>query len=250
MRGNGRQSARSSRVRRPERRSRRAPAAVRFGVGGLAPVVVQDRATGRVLTVAYMNRRALKETLASGRSVFWSRSRRRLWRKGETSGNVQRVRAVVIDCDSDAILLKVDPAGPACHTGSESCFFTPLQGRGLKRLRALPAARMPAAPADRAASGSGAILEDLDRLIRSRLRSAPKDSYTGRLLAEGLDRILRKVGEEATELVVAAKNRNAQRLNEEAADLLYHLLVLLAERGVGLEGPARILAKRRREASR
>ena len=209
---------------------------LRYGPGGLIPAVVQDGLSGRVLTVAYMNRRAVRETLRSGRTVFWSRSRRRLWRKGETSGNVQRVRAVAADCDRDALLVLVEPQGPACHTGRASCFFAPLKGRW---------------PRDRsAARGPAAILEELDALIRSRRRSAPRGSYTARLLAAGVDRILRKVGEETAELLVAGKNRSRKRLAEEAADLLYHLLVLLAARGVGLAAPARVLERRRKEAGR
>ncbi len=212
---------------------------LRYGPGGLIPAVVQDGLSGRVLTVAYMNRRAVRETLRTGRTVFWSRSRRQLWRKGETSGNVQRVRAVAADCDRDALLVLVAPQGPACHTGRESCFFAPLKGR-LPRGRATSAA----------ARGPAAILEELDALIRSRRRSAPRGSYTARLLAAGVDRILRKVGEETAELLVAGKNRSRKRLAEEAADLLYHLLVLLAARGVGLAAPARVLERRRKEAGR
>jgi phosphoribosyl-ATP pyrophosphohydrolase/phosphoribosyl-AMP cyclohydrolase len=214
------------RRRRPGRRRAR----LRFGRDGLVPVVVQDRRSGRVLTLAYMNRRALRRTLQEGRSVFWSRSRRRLWRKGDTSGNVQKVRAVAADCDGDALLVQVDPAGPACHTGRVSCFWGVLKGR----IQGGPA-RSP-----------GGVLEDLDALVRSRRKRAPRGSYTAKLFAAGLDRILRKVGEEATEVVVAAKNRGRRELAEEAADLLYHLLVLLAERGVGLAGAAGALARRRR----
>lgn len=227
-------------------------AGVRFGAGGLVPAVVQDRRSGRVLTLAFMNRRALRETLSSGRTVFWSRSRRRLWRKGETSGNVQRVRAVVADCDRDALLVLVDAAGPACHTGRESCFWAAVVGRGAAPAIAPGGAGAAARDGRRrgGAARAGAVLEELDALIRSRRRAAPRRSYTARLFHAGLDRILRKVGEEATEVVVAAKNRDRSRLAEEAADLLYHLLVLLAARGVGLEGAARALERRRRGEGR
>jgi phosphoribosyl-ATP pyrophosphohydrolase/phosphoribosyl-AMP cyclohydrolase len=222
---------------------------IRFGRDRLAPAVVQDFASGRVLMLAYMNRSALRATLASGRSVFWSRSRRRLWRKGESSGNVQRVQAVAADCDADALLLQVTPAGPACHTGETSCFFRPVHGKLRSAWRGERDGRRRSGPRSGMA-GAGAVLEELDALIRARRRAAPRGSYTGRLFAAGLDRILRKVGEEATEVVVAAKNRSGGRLAEEAADLLYHLLVLLAERGVGLSGAARVLKKRRQEAER
>ena len=232
-------------------------ARLRFGRGGLLPAVVQDRASGRVLMLAYMDRRALRATLASGHSVFWSRSRRKLWRKGETSGNVQRVRAVAADCDGDALLVQVDPAGPACHTGRTSCFFDSLRGRlavptGTVAARGSVGRAVKARPGrgsnESAPRGAGAVLEELDALIRARRVSAPAGSYTGRLFSAGLDRILRKVGEEATEVVVAAKNPDRRALAEEAADLLYHLLVLLAERGAGLEAVARVLKQRRKEA--
>ena len=211
--------------------------AIRFGEARLVPAIIQDRSSGRVLMLAYMNRRAVKETLESGQSVFWSRSRRELWRKGETSGHVQKVRSVSMDCDQDALLLQVDSAGPACHTGRTSCFFEHLKGR-------------PAVSAHHPAKGSAAILDELDAVIRSRKGAPPEDSYTAKLFAAGLDRILRKVGEESAEVVIAAKNPDPHLLAQEAADLVYHLLVLLVERGVGLAGMARVLEKRRKGGKR
>ena len=211
--------------------------AIRFGKARLVPAIIQDRSTGRVLMLAYMNRRAVKDTLESGQSVFWSRSRRELWRKGETSGHVQKVRSVSMDCDQDALLLQVDSAGPACHTGRTSCFFEHLKGR-------------PAVSAHHPAKGSAAILDELDAVIRSRKGAPPEDSYTAKLFAAGLDRILRKVGEESAEVVIAAKNPDPHLLAQEAADLVYHLLVLLVERGVGLAGMARVLEKRRKGGKR
>ena len=207
--------------------------AIRFGKQGLLPAIIQDRASGRVLMLAHMNRRALKETLESGRSVFWSRSRQELWRKGETSGHVQKVRSVSTDCDQDALLLQVDSAGPACHTGRTSCFFDHLKGR-------------PAVSGGKQRKGSGTVLAELDAVIRSRKGASPEHSYTARLFTAGLDRILRKIGEESTEVVVAAKNPDPQHLAQEAADLVYHLLVLLAERGIGLADVAEVLQERRR----
>lgn len=211
--------------------------AIRYSEEGLVPAIIQDRSSGRVLMLAYMNRRAVKETLESGQSVFWSRSRRELWRKGETSGHVQKVRSVSTDCDQDALLLQVDSAGPACHTGRTSCFFEHLKGR-------------PAVSGRKQEKGSAAVLDDLDAVIRSRKGAPPEQSYTAKLFAAGLDRILRKVGEESTEVIVAAKNSDPQRLAEEAADLVYHLLVLLEERGVGLAGMTGVLEERRRGEKR
>ncbi|MEE9219055.1 MAG: bifunctional phosphoribosyl-AMP cyclohydrolase/phosphoribosyl-ATP diphosphatase HisIE [Acidobacteriota bacterium] len=225
---------------------------LRYGSGGLLPAVIQDRSSGRVLMLAYMNRRALKETLESGRTVFWSRSRKQLWKKGETSGHLQRVRSVSADCDRDALLVQVEQAGPACHTGRVSCFFEHLKGRPTIRIQETSAPGVRGRSADRVAAGTSggaaAVLEQLDAVIRSRRGAPAESSYTARLFQAGLDRILRKVGEEAAEVIVAAKNSDSRALAEEAADLVYHLLVLLEERGVGLEGLARVLARRRKES--
>jgi phosphoribosyl-ATP pyrophosphohydrolase/phosphoribosyl-AMP cyclohydrolase len=182
---------------------------------GLAPVVVQDHRSGRVLMVAYANREALAATRETGEAHFWSRSRAELWRKGATSGNTMRVVGIRDDCDGDALLYEVEPAGPACHTGTESCFTR---------------------PGDTDAQGT-AWLEHLWSTIAERAAARPEGSYTARLLAEGVDAPARKVAEEAAEVLLAAKDHAAgggsdARLAEEAADLLYHLLVLLAERGV------------------
>ncbi len=202
-----------------------APAAVRFGADGLIPVVVQDVHDGRVLMVAWMDDEALAATIATGAAHFHSRSRDRLWRKGETSGNVLRVVDVVIDCDDDALLVAVDPAGPTCHRGTRSCFDPD------------------GAPAERTAQGF-AWLETLWATIADRVASRPGGSYTARLVDDGVDAVGRKVTEEATEVLLAAKDdaaaessgadRSATRdtLTAEAADLVYHALVLLAERGL------------------
>lgn len=201
--------------------------AVRFDERGLVPVVVQDARTGEVLTLAYANREALEETLRTRRSTFYSRSRQALWRKGETSGHFQEVVEVLLDCDGDAVVYKVLPQGPACHTGERSCFHRPL-------LR------------ESAAPGLGEVLERVYATIEERLRTLPEGSYVARLHRAGLDRILKKIGEEAGEVILAAKNHDKEELRHEAADLLFHLLLTLAEEGVGLEDLAETLWARHR----
>jgi phosphoribosyl-AMP cyclohydrolase / phosphoribosyl-ATP pyrophosphohydrolase len=203
---------------------------IRFDENGLVPVIAQDAGTGQVLTLAYANREALQRTLSGGEAVYYSRSRKELWRKGETSGNTQSVVEVRVDCDGDALLYRVEPSGPACHTGERSCFFTPLAGEGV-------------AAGESGASGSfGAMVEMLAGTIAQRHREMPEGSYTAKLLAGGTPRVAQKVGEEAVEVVVAALR--GEELAQEAADLVYHLLVLLEERGVGTEEVARVLRDR------
>ena len=202
-------------------------ARVRFGADGLVPAVVQDAGDGRVLTQAWMSRESLERTLETGETWFWSRSRQELWRKGATSGNTQAVRAVVLDCDRDSLLVLVDQTGVACHTGAPTCFHEPLTEGD--------------APAPFAA------LADLERTIAERAEAAdPEASYTARLLAKGIDHVCKKVGEEATEVVLAAKGAERDQVVYESADLLYHLAVLWRESGVGLAEVARELASRRR----
>jgi phosphoribosyl-AMP cyclohydrolase / phosphoribosyl-ATP pyrophosphohydrolase len=198
-----------------------APLEVAFDANGLATVVVQDCASGDVLMVAHANAEALRLTAETGYAHFWSRSRKALWKKGETSGNLLRVRETRVDCDRDAVLLVVDPEGPACHTGSRSCFGE--------------------APA--ATSG---VLAELGRVIAQRARDAAPDSYTARLLAKGPDAALQKIGEEATEVILAAKGESNERLAEEAADLLFHLLVALHQRGLGIAEVLSVLEHRRK----
>jgi len=183
------------------------PEGVQFDAAGLVPVVVQDRASGDVLMVAWANGEALDLTARTGLAHFWSRRRGALWKKGETSGHLLHVREVRRDCDGDALLMVADPAGPACHTGERTCF------------------------GDHSPTAAG-TLEQLARTIAERARTRPEGSYTARLLAKGLDQTLKKVGEEATEVVIAAKGESDLRLAEECADLLFHLLVVLEQRGV------------------
>jgi phosphoribosyl-ATP pyrophosphohydrolase/phosphoribosyl-AMP cyclohydrolase len=208
-----------------------APDRVEFDENGLVPVVTQDVATGDVLTLAYANREAIEKTLASGEAHYYSRSRSELWRKGVTSGNTQSVVEVRLDCDADAILYMVEPRGPACHTGQKSCFFTTLAGEGVGL-----------APAGDKEIPFGAMVERLAGTIAQRRREMPEGSYTVTLIQGGPQRLAQKVGEEAVEVVVAALSD--ERLPEEAADLVYHLLVLLEERGVGVEDVAKVLHDR------
>jgi phosphoribosyl-AMP cyclohydrolase / phosphoribosyl-ATP pyrophosphohydrolase len=209
----------------------RAVERVRFDRSGLVPVVAQDVATGDVLTLAYANREAVEKTLASGEAHYYSRSRSELWRKGATSGNTQRVVEVKLDCDGDTLLYVVEPRGPACHTGENSCFFTSLAGDGVGVVSAGEQDVL-----------FGTMVERLAGTIAQRHREMPEGSYTVSLIEGGPERLAQKVGEEAVEVVVAALS--GERLPEEAADLVYHLLVLLEERGVGTEQMARVLYNR------
>jgi phosphoribosyl-ATP pyrophosphohydrolase/phosphoribosyl-AMP cyclohydrolase len=195
-----------------------------FDSSGLIPAVVQDAASGEVLMLAYMNRESLMRTLETGETHFWSRSRKQLWHKGETSGNVQRVVSVSEDCDRDTLLLRVEQAGVACHTGTYTCF----EGRGGDSVPAL-----------------GEVLGNMARLIRARHRDLPAGSYTAKLLSENEDKALKKIAEEAGEVIIAAKNHNRGEISWEAADLLYHLLVVLEREGVTLSDVAAVLQKRR-----
>jgi phosphoribosyl-ATP pyrophosphohydrolase/phosphoribosyl-AMP cyclohydrolase len=198
------------------------PADLKFDERGLIPAIVQDASTREVLTLAYMNRESLERTIETGETWFWSRSRNELWHKGETSGNTQRVVDLVPDCDGDAIVVLVKPAGPACHTGARSCF-------DLKQDEDI-----------------GALLAQLYQLIESRQRERPDGSYTTYLFDKGIDKILKKVGEESAETIIAAKNEDAKPLVSEVSDLIYHLLVLLVARGVSLDQIREELAQRRK----
>jgi phosphoribosyl-ATP pyrophosphohydrolase/phosphoribosyl-AMP cyclohydrolase len=202
---------------------------VKFDDSGLVPAVVQDARTGEVLTLAYMNAESLHRTIREGQTWFWSRSRAALWHKGATSGNTQRVVGVRLDCDRDAIVVQVEPAGPACHTGARTCFHNSLEGG-------------PEPPTGQ--RDLGEVIDELYTLVESRRREAPEGSYTAYLFAQGLDKILKKVGEEAAETIIAAKNADTRSLVGETSDLLYHLIVLLVERGVALDDVRDELARR------
>jgi phosphoribosyl-ATP pyrophosphohydrolase/phosphoribosyl-AMP cyclohydrolase len=195
-------------------------AGVRFGTDGLVPVVAQDSRSGDILMVAYANREALERTAATGRAHYFSRSRGTLWRKGESSGHDQTIREIRIDCDGDTVLYRVDQTGPACHTGARTCFSSTV------------------GPDSRPVAGEdpgGHLLTRLASTIARRAAERPAGSYTVQLLDRGVPKISQKVGEEAVEVVVAANAEEPERLASEAADLLYHLLVLLQARGVPLD---------------
>jgi phosphoribosyl-ATP pyrophosphohydrolase/phosphoribosyl-AMP cyclohydrolase len=195
---------------------------IAFDERGLAPCVIQDWASGEVLTLAYMNAEALALTRQTGELHLWSRSRNELWRKGATSGNTQAVKALRFDCDLDAVLALVEPAGPACHTGERTCFHN-------GDLTAMP----------------HEVLPGLERTIADRARERPEGSYTAQLLAQP-ERVGEKVQEEAEEVARAAREESDERVAEEAADVLYHLAVLLRSRGLELADAEEVLAARRR----
>jgi phosphoribosyl-ATP pyrophosphohydrolase/phosphoribosyl-AMP cyclohydrolase len=199
---------------------------INFDEDGLVPCVMQDWATGEVLTLAYMNEEALRLTRETGEVHFWSRSRQELWKKGETSGNMMRVRQLRFDCDADAIVALVEPAGPACHTGERSCFH-----------RELESGRAPEPAAHEA-------LAALERTIAARAAERPEGSYTAELLADP-PRIGEKVREEADEVARAAADESDERLAEEAADVLYHLEVLMRSRDLPLAAAMEVLNGRR-----
>jgi phosphoribosyl-ATP pyrophosphohydrolase/phosphoribosyl-AMP cyclohydrolase len=189
---------------------------------GLIPAIVRDARNGAVLTLAYMSEESLRRTLESGETWFWSRSRQELWHKGATSGHTQRVVHIAPDCDGDALVVTVEPSGPACHTGADSCFDdVPLP-----------------------TSAIGTTLDGLAVLLRSRYDERPEGSYSAYLFNEGRDKILKKIGEEATEVVIAAKGQGRERMISETADLLYHLSVLLTDEGIGWSEIAQELRKR------
>jgi phosphoribosyl-AMP cyclohydrolase / phosphoribosyl-ATP pyrophosphohydrolase len=204
---------------------------LRFDPAGLVPVVAQEAQTGALLMVAWANREALAQTLATGEAHYFSRSRQALWRKGESSGHQQRVREVRVDCDGDTVLYRVDQTGPACHTGAPTCFYRQVGPDGSMSEGDDPGAH---------------LLTRLARIVAERARTRPPESYTTSLFERGLAKISQKVGEEAVETVVAAHAESDERLASEAADLLFHLLVLLEARGIGLEAVLAELARRER----
>jgi phosphoribosyl-ATP pyrophosphohydrolase/phosphoribosyl-AMP cyclohydrolase len=187
--------------------------------GGLVPAIVQDATSGRVLMLGYMNRDAYDRTLSVGEAVFFSRSKQRLWRKGETSGNTLKVTEIRADCDGDTLLVRAEPAGPTCHRGTVTCFGEEL---------------------------SATLLDDLEAVIDGRLAQRPEESYVAKLAAAGVARAAQKVGEEGVETALAAVTRDDDGLAEESADLVFHLLVLLRMRGLNLEDLLAKLADRRR----
>ncbi|MGA0560413.1 bifunctional phosphoribosyl-AMP cyclohydrolase/phosphoribosyl-ATP diphosphatase HisIE [Larkinella sp. VNQ87] len=186
---------------------------------GLLPVVVQDAETGKVLMLGYMNREAYDKTLAEGVVTFFSRSKQRLWTKGETSNNFLYVKQMLVDCDGDTLLIKAQPAGPTCHTGADTCFDEVNRGKGL-------------------------FLNYLQNVIRDRKQNPSESSYTAALFKKGVNKIAQKVGEEAVELVIEAKDSNDDLFKGEAADLLYHYLILLEQKNIDLDEVIAVLQQR------
>lgn len=219
---------------------------LKFDDQGLITAVIQDNKTGEVLMVAHMNKDSLAETLRSGETWFWSRSRKELWHKGATSGNTQKVIDIKPDCDGDVLLLRVEPNGPACHTGSKTCFDTESNSSVTptfdKRDAQLSVVNV-------AAMDLGILLQDLYNVILERKDQRPEGSYTTYLFNSGIDKILKKIGEEAAETIIAAKNADKadgkQQLSSEISDLLYHLVVLMVDRDVKLEDVLNVLQKRK-----
>jgi len=204
---------------------------LKFDENGLIPAIVQDAVSKTVLTLAYMNRESLQKSLETKETWFWSRSRQELWHKGATSGNTQRIVSMKADCDGDSLVVQVVPNGPACHTGAYSCFAGEM----------LPVEES----TEKSGSDRYAILGELEQLIAEREAERPEGSYTTYLFEKGVDKILKKVGEEAAEVIIAAKNRDPQELRYEASDLIFHLLVLLREQKLPLDEVLSELERRR-----
>ncbi|KHE73083.1 bifunctional phosphoribosyl-AMP cyclohydrolase/phosphoribosyl-ATP diphosphatase HisIE [Halobacillus sp. BBL2006] len=200
---------------------------IKFDEKGLVPAIVQDARSKAVLTLAYMNEESLKKTLELKETVFYSRSRQELWHKGETSGNTQSVTDLRYDCDQDALLVEVVPAGPACHKGNYSCFSDSL----MKEESVVEENRYQ-------------ILDKLQEVLAERKSTLPEGSYTAQLFQEGVDRIAKKIGEEAGEVIIAAKNDDPEEMALESADLLFHLLLLLTDRNVPLDNVLSVLERR------
>jgi phosphoribosyl-ATP pyrophosphohydrolase/phosphoribosyl-AMP cyclohydrolase len=226
---------------------------VKFNKDGLVPAVTQDIRTDEVLMLAYMNEEALKKTIETGMAHYYSRSRQKLWLKGETSGHFQKIRSISVDCDGDTLLLKVEQTGAACHTGHHSCFFTRLDAKELKEgigaedtgstgsienLSETDEAKINSGDikANNANKDAGAeVLQQVFDVITDRKLHPREGSYTNYLFEKGLDKILKKVGEEATEVVIASKSDSPENIKAEVADLLYHIMVLLVDKGLTLQ---------------
>lgn len=207
---------------------------IKFDEKGLVPVIVQDAQSKEILTLAYMNKESLEKSLETGETWFFSRSRQKLWHKGETSGNTQKIVDWAVDCDSDALIAKVNPAGPACHTGRYSCFRT----EGSDKQEAV-----------KSGNDRYGILAELEQVIAEREAERPEGTYTTYLFNEGIDKILKKIGEETSEVIIAAKNRSVDELEWEVSDVIYHTLVMLREQKIGFDRVLRVLEKRHREKS-
>ncbi|TFE24753.1 bifunctional phosphoribosyl-AMP cyclohydrolase/phosphoribosyl-ATP diphosphatase HisIE [Cohnella luojiensis] len=209
---------------------------ITWNADGLVPAIVQDALSKEVLMLAYMNKESLQMSLESGQTWFWSRSRNELWNKGATSGNTQRIVSVNYDCDGDALLVKVQQNGPACHTGAYSCFYRDGSLSGEAQAQAAPPIEDRFGPLSR-----------LEATIAQRDAERPEGAYTTYLFEKGVDKILKKVGEETAEVIIAAKNRDQDELRCESADLIFHLMVLLREQGIPFDGVLQELEFRHRK---
>lgn len=203
---------------------------LKFGKDGLIPAVVQDADSRDVLMVAYMNREAFELTCRQKVAWFYSRSRQKLWKKGETSGNIMQVQKIYLDCDNDTVLIKAKPAGPACHTGQYSCFYKEVEETDMKEMET---------------KKTQTILEEVYDVIADRDKNPKEGSYTNYLLEKGIDKMLKKVGEESAEVIIAAKNRSKAEVSYEVADLMYHVSVVLYEQGLTWNDIFEELKKRR-----
>ena len=212
---------------------------VKFNKDGLIPAIIQDFATNEVLMMAYMNEQALEKSIDTGLTHFYSRSRQKLWKKGETSGHVQIIKNIKIDCDSDTLLIAVEQKVAACHTGHYSCFFSSLLDK--KNETVAEKVFLP----EEVYSKKSQILKEINSVVKDRLTNPKEGSYTNYLFEKGLDKILKKVGEESSEVIIAAKNNSESELAYEVADLFYHIIVLLVNRGLTLEDIYDELEKRR-----
>ena len=202
---------------------------LKFDEKGLIPAIIVDDNTGKVLMLAYMNKESLEISLQKGLTCFYSRSRQSLWLKGETSGNYQHIVSITADCDKDTLLIRVKSDGPACHTGNESCFYNLMEGKTNEKDKA---------------NEKAFSAEALEKLLQGRKEAMPEGSYTSYLFREGLDKILKKVGEESTEVIIAAKAQDKAETIYEIADLLYHLQVLMVQAGISVDEVKKELAKR------
>ncbi|MCB5236143.1 bifunctional phosphoribosyl-AMP cyclohydrolase/phosphoribosyl-ATP diphosphatase HisIE [Niallia circulans] len=205
---------------------------LKYDEKGLIPAIVQDAATKEVLTLAYMNKESLEKSLQTGETWFYSRSRQELWHKGATSGNTQQIVEIKYDCDQDALVVCVKPNGPACHNGTNSCFVESVYQNK---------------EAIESNVSDYQILANLEKIIEERDINRPEDTYTTYLFEKGVDKILKKVGEEAAEVIIAAKNRDAEELKWEASDLIYHLFVLLREQKLPFSDILKVLEARHEE---
>lgn len=197
---------------------------LKYDEKGLIPAIIQDYQTKEVLMLAYMNQTSLEKTLETKRTWFYSRSRQKLWNKGETSGNFQEVVNISYDCDEDTLLIEVIQNGNACHTGEKSCFYRAIEKTDDKMVHE--------------------IVHNVFDIIKDRKNNSKEESYTNYLFKEGIDKILKKVGEESSEIIIAAKNTNKEELVYEISDMVYHVLVLMVEKGVGIEDIKKELTKR------